>query len=58
MRVFFRPQKGRQTLLLLDGNALVHLKRINKCVCALTIYALVHILCPSRSTKPAGNTAL
>ncbi|WP_238540792.1 hypothetical protein, partial [Pseudomonas sp. GM33] len=57
-RVFFRLPKARHDLCGWGFHALAQNKCINKCICALTVYASMHILCLKPLDKAARNEAL
>lgn len=50
-RAFFRLQKTVKPFTRKDLNAFVHFMGKNKCICALTVYAYMHIL----HLKPANK---
>ncbi|CAI8968780.1 hypothetical protein EMIT0P12_70045 [Pseudomonas sp. IT-P12] len=55
---FFAPAENRQRLCLRGSHAFMQLKCINKCICALTVYASMHILRLKPLDKAARNEAL
>ena len=50
-RAFFRLQKTTKPSARKAANARMHFHGKNKCICALTVYAYMHILC----LKPANK---
>jgi hypothetical protein len=51
-------KKAANTFVFGSVDALTHLKYINKCIYALTVYASMHILCLKPLDKAARNEAL